>query len=197
MLKMNIVVEDYLSEIVLRKIIRQHGQRITVGGCFGKKGFPFIQSNLAVFNRASELTPHLILTDLDDRKCAPALIRAWFPFIKNKNLIFRIAVKEVEAWLIADRKSFSKYMGVGERVIPVKVEVIGDPKKFIIDTARRSPKMKLRDSIVPRDGAAVGPDYNSVMALFANKHWNIDAAIKNSNSLKRAVGNIKNFQSTH
>ncbi len=196
--KLNIVVEDFLSETVARKLIREFGGRYEVSQCFGKKGFPFIKANLQAFNNSSRINPYLILTDLDDKRCAPSLKKDWFTFEKSKSLLFRVAVKEVETWLLADRMSFSKYFGVSEREIPEKVETIIDPKKFVTDLAKKSKKQKLKEAVAPREGSTVkvGPDYNGAMSLYVEKHWKPETASRFSNSLKRAIGCLKSFHGT-
>ena len=47
--------------------------------------------------------------------------------------------------------------------------------------------------IVPEGTATVGPGFNPRMEDFIYKHWNIEAAMKHSRSLEKAVLRIKGF----
>ncbi|MFZ0242298.1 MAG: hypothetical protein WAL90_11695 [Desulfobacterales bacterium] len=53
-----------------------------------------------------------ILVDLDTAECAYSLMRSWFAIPQNDDValppqcIFRVAVREVEFWIIADHELF-------------------------------------------------------------------------------------------
>ena len=58
----------------------------------------------------------------------------------NHNLLLRVAVHEVETWLIADKRNFSRFLGIREGRIETNVEEIVDPKRYLIDLVRASGK---------------------------------------------------------
>jgi hypothetical protein len=154
-------------------------------------------SNIKSFNNAAQETPFLVLTDLDNAQCPPSLINAWLPHgNQHPNLIFRVAVREVEAWLLADRNNFADYLGILKEKIPPVVESIKDPKRLLMELARKSRKRALREAIVPssKSGAKQGPDYNGALIPFVNKFWDIEAAKENSMSLKKTVKAVRNFK---
>ena len=70
----NLAVEDELSEVVLRKVLRETKRPFVVGTCFRKRGFGYLKSKLSGFNNACKGTPFLILTDLDRKPCPQLLI---------------------------------------------------------------------------------------------------------------------------
>jgi len=114
----------------------------------------------------------------------------------NPNLIFRIAVREIESWVLADRKAFALFLGIQHRLIPSRPDEIDNPKMKVIELANCSRKRYLREAIVPNEKgtARLGPDYNGQMTYFVKNFWNIHEAMKNSNSLKRtydAINHIK------
>lgn len=192
----NLAVEDSLSEYVLRKVIKKSNKRVVIGRCFGKTGFGYLKRAISGFNNASKSgTYFCVLTDLDTTECPPALIRKWLPDGKHPNLIFRIAVREVESWLLAHREAFAKYIGVSEDLVPLEVEDIEDPKKFLIDLVRKSRTHYLRSDIVPKAGstATIGPDYNGRLIAFVEQMWNPHTAKKNSASLRSAMKAIATF----
>ena len=193
----NIVVEDSLSEAVIRKILNSQPHQFYIGYCYQRRGFGYIKLKKRGFNNAAQETPYLVLADLED-ECAPKQIEAWLPEPMHPNLLFRIAVQEVESWLLADKEGLSSFLGISANLIQMDIENIADPKKHLINLARRSRKRSLRESLVPRSGstAKIGPDYNGQLSSFVANQWDIESAMKNSDSLRRTISAINRFQPT-
>lgn len=190
----NLVVEDALSETVLRTLLRMSQSSFDVGACYGKCGYVYIKQRATAFNNAAKGMPYLILVDLES-SCPPSQIREWLG-TTHPNLLFRVAVKEIESWVLADRSGFASFLGISTNLIPPNPDEIYHPKQELINLARRSRKRQLREAIVPRLGstARIGPDYNGQLSSFVINSWNIEEAIQNSPSLRRAVHAINNFQ---
>ena len=112
----NLVVEDELSEAVCYKILSESHKPFYIGTTYGKHGYGYIKEKIYGFNQASKGTPYFILVDLED-ECAPLQIENWLVVPKNNNLIFRIAVKEIESWLLADRKGFSSFLNLLQKIV--------------------------------------------------------------------------------
>jgi hypothetical protein len=195
LIPINLVVEDALSEAVLRRVLSISRRHFEVGYCYGMRGFGYIKKNLAGFNQASRGTPFLVLTDLDDGECAAALLAGWLQEKKSPNLLFRVAVREVEAWLLADPTGLARYLGIREDLFPSQPDSVQDPKKTLIGLAARSRNRELRDAIVPRSGstAITGPDYNGRLIAFVNSRWDARAAAERSDSLKRLLNAALQF----
>lgn len=191
----NLVVEDALSEAVLLKILRSSQNRFAVGTSYGRSGFGYIKRAIKGFNNAAIGTPFLVLSDLEE-ECAPQQINTWLRIPKNHNLLFRIAVKEVESWVLADRTGFASFLNIKRVFIPRNVDSIPHPKHYLINLVKRSRKRSLREAIVPVPGttARVGPDYNGALSDFVSNFWNVHEAKDNSESLGRAITVINNFQ---
>ena len=194
----NIAIEDDLSDAVIRKILTQSESSFEIANSYTRGGFGYLKKHINSFNNAAKTTPFLVLTDLDTAECPPALIKEWLPYPKHPNLIFRVAVREVEAWLLADNAGFAKYIGIQKDKVPHDVEAIADPKQTLVNLTRKSRNKKLREAIVPRTGnqAKQGPDYNGSLIPLGTNHWNIKEAMKNSLSLKKAVDAIKRLKPT-
>lgn len=192
----SLAVEDQLSEAVLKKILSIAEDRFLVTTCYGRRGNGYLKKNIAGFNNAAKGIPFLVITDLDTSECPPVLIKEWLPYTKHPNLLFRIAVREVEAWLLADCNGFAKYLGIAVEGIPLDVESIKDPKRRLIKLAQKSRNRRLREAIVPssKSDASQGPDYNGALISFVNEFWNITVAMDNSLSLKRTVKAVIDFK---
>ncbi len=193
----NLVVEDNLSEVAIKKVLESSQQRFSVGACYGKHGFGYIQKRLHSFNNAAKGMPLLVLVDLES-ECPPAQINKWLDHPINPNLIFRIAVKEIESWILADRKGIASFLGISQKHIPFVSDEIADPKDCLINLARKSRKRQLRESLIPRANstAKVGPDYDGQLSKFVTTSWNISEASKNSDSLRRCIEAINRFNPT-
>ena len=79
----------------------------------------------------------MVLTDLDDGPCPSDLIGGWLTSPRHPNLILRVAVREVEAWLLADAGNLAKFLGIDEARIPAIPEEIRDPKAMLVELARQ------------------------------------------------------------
>lgn len=192
----NLVVEDDLSEAIARELLSQSTKKYSVGVVYKKQGNGYIRKHLPMFNHAAKFTPYFVLTDLDNMKCPLELINKQINFVQNNNLIFRIAVKEVESWVMAHRLAFAKFLNVDIIRIPENVDSIKNPKEFLIRLAKSSPNVLIRNSIIPapNSNAKKGPDYNGKLIDFTLSAWKAKDAAKYSKSLSRAMNAIKNFK---
>lgn len=189
----NFAVEDLLSEIVLRKII-ERDNRFIVGNCYSRGGYGYLKNKINGFNNAAKGVPFIVLCDLVEN-CPPDQIKNWLRIPKHPNLLFRIAVKEIESWLLADNIGFSSFLGINIYLIPENTDIIDKPKQYLINLVKKSPKRKLREAILPINASArVGPDYNGQLSIFINSIWNITRAMKNSESLNRTINTLNKFE---
>jgi hypothetical protein len=194
----NLVFEDALSEAVLKEMLKQSQRPFSVGSCLNQRGYGKIKKIISGLNYAANGMPYLVLTDLDNAECPLVILSEWLTQPKHPNLLFRIAVKEVEAWLLAHRETFAEFLGISDSLIPANVDEIPDPKQLLINLARKSKKRSLRDAIVPERNstAKIGKDYNGQLIQFVQNNWQVEAAEVNSRSLQRAMNALINFQPT-
>jgi hypothetical protein len=194
----NLAVEDSLSEAALRKILIQSNRPYAVGTCYSRGGYGYIRKLIEGLNNAAQGTPFLVLTDLDLALCPPELITTWLTKPLHPNLLFRVAVREVEAWILADRVGIAKFLGIKRALVPVDVDEVQDPKACLIDLARKSPRRDLRMDIVPPPGSTrrIGPNYNGRLISFVKDHWDVPTAQLSSASLHRTVNAVARFLPT-
>jgi len=193
----NLVFEDELSEFVLTKLLCQFGNKFNTGVSYNGRGFGYIKSKIVGFNQACVATPFLILTDLDNRKCPIDLINDWFNGAIHKNMIFRIAVREVESWLLADIEGLAKFLRISPAKFPQEPELEPDPKRTLINLARRSTMKSIREDIVPiNHNAQIGPNYNGKLSEFVLGSWDLNRAMDRSRSLAKAYQRLREFKYT-
>jgi hypothetical protein len=193
---MNIVYEDALSSAVIERLLTFSKTPVTILRKLGGKGCGYIRSRIETFQKAAHHQPFFVLIDSDKEKCAYRLLNSLLPGQqRHHNFILRIAVREVEAWLLADSKGTSRFLGISERLVNTNPESLVDAKSYLIDLARRSRIRKLVEGLVPdsRTSAVVGPEYNQILSFFVKQNWDIRAAASRSESLRRALAAVENL----
>lgn len=186
----SLAVEGYTDEGVAHAILSRSG--LAVARTFGKRGRPHLLKRLGGYNAAARRGPWFVLVDLDRDSCAADARRNWLPN-PEVGMCFRIAVPEVEAWLLADQDRIASFLGVPHSNVPSQPEQLADPKLTILSLARGSRKRDIRTGLVPRDGsrAQVGPTYASDLRAFAVSQWRPAAAAANAPSLARCLRGVE------
>ena len=172
-------------------------------GCFGElktipcNGKGKIKRQLKAYYNAAQYSHYFIITDLDiSYNCAPSLIRDWLPKHSARNFLFRIAVHEIESWLLADRENFASFFFVNKALVPLYPDNETDPKQTIINIAKKSRKRAIREDIIPIDQyAKTGPGYNIQLQNYIQHTWNINSARRNSQSLNKAIKSLEKIAS--
>lgn len=183
-----LATEDALSEAVGERLVADASDEFNITVKFGNKGNAFLKKKLPELIRVAHSMPVVLLTDLDGIECAPRLIREWkggrrFP----NDLLFRVIIREIESWLMADRNSFSDFTGVPLNRLPPYPESISDPKQLLLNLIRRYGRLGLKKELLPSRGRAAvrGFGYNPVLREYVLNHWSpVQAAIV-SDSLYR------------
>ena len=192
----NLGAEDELSEAVLRRLLDFARRGYEIGIAYRRGGFGYLRRTIGGWNRAARSIPFIVLADLDAHPCPRVLIDDWLTEPQHQNLLFRVAVREVEAWLLADSRKLSQYLLVRENLIPTDPEGLSDPKGTLIDLARKSKSSVIRDRIVPKRGSSArqGPDYNGCLVQFVLTQWDIRSAADKSPSLARTAERLASFR---
>jgi len=189
-----LAVEDAPGAAVATRLLAD--QRVDVAQVVGMRGNAYLRSKAAAFNRTATGFPVFMLTDLDNPKCCPSdLIAKWVVGRKHEDFLLRIAVVEVEAWIMADRYAFADFIRVPAGRVPAKPDDVPDPKQFLVNLARKSSSSKLRQDMVPADGstAPVGPAYNPTITGFVRQRWCPSRAAESSPSLRRTIERVAAF----
>ena len=191
-------IEGTVDEIVVRRLLENAGD-FDLSGVYGRKGKDWIRQKINDYNKAAQFFNWFVLVDLDlEYDCAPQLISKWLPQ-PAPFMLFRVAVRSVESWLLADREHIARFLGVREKDVPANPESLYHPKESMIHLVRKSKRSEIRQDMLPRDGSGlkIGPAYSSRLVEFINhqsRGWRLDIAAKNSDSLNRCLNGIKNWR---
>jgi len=190
-----LVVEDDLSLALMECILAgcERPYRIVLPKV--ERGFGNIKRSVAKYRAASRVLPHVVLTDLDNARCAADLRERWGVLELPETMLFRVAVREVEAWLLADRQGFASFAAIPVVKLPLAPDEIKDPKQALLNLVRRSRSRRLAEEIVPGTGskAPVGPLYNERLIGFVREHWVLQRAVSHSPSLQRTLARLAQF----
>lgn len=187
-----IAVEGFLDEVVARKVVHTVGA--LPGRTYGQSGKAHLASRVNGYNQAAAFAPWFVVIDLDRDECAPRLRTALLP-AQAQRMCFRVAVTEVESWLLADREEIARFLGVARNQVPQSPDALPDPKESLVAIARGSRSRATREDIVPRaaSGRSVGPAYVSRMAEFVTKAWRPEVAATRSESLGGCLSSLRDL----
>ncbi|MEW5725537.1 MAG: hypothetical protein AB1896_20685 [Thermodesulfobacteriota bacterium] len=179
----NLLVEGRVDEVVLKRLVQDAG--LQLGNVYGGRGKEYLLANLGKYNQAARHGSFWVaLVDLNNSaECAPLFIQKYLPQ-PAQHLCLRVAVRQIEAWLLADREKIADFLGVPISRIPLEPETLPDPKLTLISLARKNRKKHLREDIVPRlgSGAKVGPLYVSRVTEFVRNEWRPEVAAQQADS---------------
>ena len=187
MIPVRILVEGRTDEAVAKILLNFIG--LEVGVVYGGKGKPYLLERLPNYNKAAQFGPWFVLVDLDtDAQCPPEATEQWLPN-PAKGMRFRVVVRAIEAWLMADRDSMASFLTVSPSKLQHQIDLDSNPKETLINIARASRNRNIREALVPRQGSGgkVGPLYVPMLNEFVEKLWRPDVAANESESLHRCI----------
>jgi len=188
-----IATEDVISEAVVERIIESSENPWLITVRMKENGNGYLRKKLDGLIRTAKTVPVFLLTDLDRVSCAPDLIRDWVgPRSLPGEMYFRVAVREVEAWLLADHEGLSEFLGIPEIYFPEVPEDLPDPKESLLNIVKRFGSREIKAELLaaPKARAKVGLGYNSSLTAFVREHWDPNRAASRADSLARAICRI-------
>lgn len=180
-----LATEDELSEAVGLSLAAEAG--LYVGQFLRRGGFGYLKSKVGSFCEIALRQPVLLLTDLDRVTCAPTLLNKWMVSSERpENFIFRVVVREIESWLLADHHAMRSLIGARVGKLPLEPDHLPDPKQVLLSLAGRAPRA-VKDDLVVTHGAIAsqGLGYNARLCEMVRQHWQPARAADRSASLAR------------
>jgi len=148
---------------------------------------------------AARFSPWLVVLDQDDEPGCPGEIVARLMPEPSNHMNLRIAVREIESWILADKRGVASYLGVSAEHLPHRPDDLDDPKAFLVQLAERCRRRQVREALVPRRGSGrkVGPEYATTLAQFAEEQWSVTDAAERSPSLARALDRLTAYRAAN
>ena len=186
----SVATEGAVDTALARRICKEVGLEVVT--VYGERGKHRLDQALDGYNAAARHGSWFVLRDLDtDADCAPQL-RERLLATPSQGMTFRVAVHEIESWLIADHRSFARYFSVSAALVTNDPESIRHPKDHLVSVVRRSRSRRMREDVVPRDRSKVriGPGYASRLIEYIWSAWSPTAASTRSDSLRRCLDRL-------
>jgi hypothetical protein len=186
------LVEGDIDTAVAVKVIEHIGH--DAGTVYGRRGIGYIEKKLSGFNRSARgMLRYLALVDLMDTKiaCSPDVVRVWLPH-PEAGMLFRVVERKIESWLMADVDSMAAFLGVSPSRFHQQPDAIPDPKQYMVNLARHSPRRGVRTALVPDplSSSPIGALYNVELSAYVQAHWSPQRARVRSPSLDRCLGRL-------
>jgi hypothetical protein len=188
MVGLTIATEDELSEAVAQRLVADMQPALHVAQTLRRNGFGYLRSKMSSWCELARNQPVFLLTDLDMKSCPAELVQQWRGGLNlPTNLVMRVAVREVEAWLLADHNAMRQLLGERGR-LPGEPDTLTDPKQSLLQLAARYAPRDVREDLVQQSGAmsSQGIGYNARLVNWVQTCWRPELASDRSPSLRRA-----------
>ncbi len=180
-----LATEDEVSEQVGLSLAAE--ANLEVGQCLRKGGNGYLRARIPNFLQMAQRQPVVVITDLDVARCPPELRNSFVGRrVAPASFVLRVAVREIESWLLADHPAMRSLIGPGG-VLPPRPDELPDPKSLLLMLARRAPR-RMREDLIKLRGAVAsqGLGYNARLSQFVKEEWRPERASSRSDSLARA-----------
>lgn len=186
MTPMALATEDVLSEAIGLRLLSELPVPVTPSLLLRKSGFGYLRAGMHNWRQLAQRQCVLILTDLDQIACPVAMRSDWLGKTPvPAGLLLRIAVREIESWVLADHEALRLLLGP-KGTLPPKPDTLPDPKQHLLKLAKLAPRA-IRDDLVKEKGAIAsqGIGYNQRLTAWVSTDWSPERAAQRSPSLHR------------
>lgn len=189
-----LATEDELSESVGRRLLAEANLHPSL--LLRRNGVGYLKSHTRKWcDIVNNGLPLVLIADLDRCPCAASQVDLWFRDTpKPQNLVFRIAVREIESWLLADHTSMAHLLGTRVR-LPPEPDVLADPKQHLLNLALKAPRA-VRNALTAPTGSPTkqGIEYNNVLSRFVLEEWDPKRGARVSPSLLSAIRRLRELK---
>ena len=177
-----LATEDELSETVGLRLLSEI-DAIRCDFKLRKGGSGYLRSNIEKFEKFAKRVPILLITDLDTAGASAP-----------QGILFRVAVREIESWLLADHDGISNLLQISPAKLPDNPDILDDPKRSLLHFAKNAPR-EIRSDLIADKGvmAAQGMGYNFRLGQFVRESWSPQRAASRSDSLRRTRERLIQF----
>lgn len=186
MTQIALATEDVLSEAVGLQLLREINLSLSDIQCLRKDGFGYLRSKVSNWKALAKIKPVLLITDLDQVVCPSKMREAWLGSTPTpSDLLMRIAVREVESWVLADHEAMRQLMG-SKGKLPTHPDELPDPKSHLLQLAKQASR-EVRQDLIKEKGAVAsqGIGYNTRLGGMVASCWSPERAASRSPSLAR------------
>lgn len=195
MMDVALATEDPLSEAIGLCLLAELPTPVKPGLLLRKNGSGYLRSRMDNWRKMSQRQIVIILTDLDRVTCPLALRADWLGKAPcPANLLLRIAVREVESWVLADHVAMRELIGK-RGTLPPQPDDLLDAKQHLLKLAKLAPRLT-REELVKESGTVTsqGIGYNTRLTDLVQSVWSPERASERSPSLARARRRLRELR---
>lgn len=186
----NAVVEGESDTGTIRALIKycEHD----VGSIRVKRGKTKLDKDVSKYNLAAQHNAWVILRDSDSH-CpveVVTMLKERLQGPQSRLCKIRVAHSMTESWLMGDRQGFASYFGIHVGSMPREPENLQHAKNTFLQLCLSSRKKDIKAEVARPDGRP-GILFVDHLNEFATRHWDIDAAAQNVDSLARAITDLR------
>jgi hypothetical protein len=142
-----VAVEGPTDQAVVRRLLEE--LKLSCGPVHICNGKGKLDQRVNAYNHAARHAPWLVLRDLDrDAPCAPGLLAELLPS-PSPQMCFRVVVRSLEAWLLADIDAVASFLGVRLSSLPTAPDELPNPRGTLLELARKARQRDVRDDLLP------------------------------------------------
>lgn len=184
----NVVVEGLVDRFAVERLAAAAG--LDIGRVVVTNGKDSFNRRLPKYNAAARHSSWLAVrdSDRDGDDCPVTLRSVLLDGPQSPGLSLRLAVRTIEAWLLADAEMVVKHFSVPANKVPGDPEQLERPKHELVHSCRSSRRRDVRAAMVPPDGkGGTGPDYTGFVGRYVREAWRPTVAAQHAPSLARAL----------
>ena len=156
------------------------------------KGVTTLIAHLPRYAGITRHGPAVLCIADTDNACPVDWLRNHLPKSASRRFLLRLAVREAESWLLADRQAMTAHFRVPVARLPNSPDACDDPKQILLDLLNQfAPASLRRDMVVSTAGQpGRGSGYNAGLRQFVREVWQPERAAGQSASLRRAMARL-------
>jgi len=186
-----VATEDQLSEAIALRLLADVQAPHYITHRLRKGGFGYLRSKMGSWYQMAQHQVMVVLTDLDRANCLVEFREQWLTAHPPENLVFRVAVREVESWVLADHIAMRALIGP-RGVLPPAPDSLADPKQVLLALVKGAPTPVRDDLLKVVDGnLAQGLGYNARLTAWVESEWCPNRTAERSPSLARARNRLQ------
>jgi hypothetical protein len=196
MTELALATEDALSEAIGLRLLAELPAYYHNPLLLRKGGSGYLRSRMESWRQMAQRHMVVILTDLDQLACPLTLRKDWLgKEPPPDNLLLRIAVREVESWVLADHEAVRVLIG-RKGTLPPEPDGLPHPKQHLLNLAKTAPRA-VRDDLLKETGAisSQGLGYNNRLSAWVRSDWSPERAAQRSPSLRRTRDRLSQLTS--
>lgn len=152
-------------------------------------GVTKLAPELPRYQAVAQRGPCVLCIADSDQHCPVELVASWLgPHPSAARFVLRLAVREAESWVLADRAGMNRHFKVPLGKLPRQPDELADPKTDLLRCVARYAPMALRREMV-HQGTPLrrGVGYKAGLRSYMANTWGPERAAVQSPSLQRAL----------